>query len=299
MIIIPANKLKSHWTKYLLVLLPLSLVLFFSYAPIVSGFIHIFYRWDGDMVREFIGLNNLRRMIDDRELWRSLGVLLIFILANFIKMIPPLFAALVLHHIAGARWQYVYRICFVIPMIIPAMVFILMWKYFLEPNQGAINELLRTLAILGPTQSIAWLSDASLVIWSLILVGFPWVGAFGVLVYLAGLQNISNDIYEAAAIEGAGPLRVFWNVELPLIMTQVRINLVLTIIATIQGWEFVYLFVGEAGGPKGMATVPGLLIFRESFSHGYFGYGCAIGFLLFLVTLALTWVNNRYIRVDK
>lgn len=296
---IPVSKIRYHWRKYLLVLLPLGMVLVFSYYPIANGFVHIFYRWDGDTVEEFVGFDNIVRMLGDADLGRSFVVLGIFILANFIKMIPPLIAAVVLHHIISHRWQYVYRICFIIPMIIPLMVGILMWKYFFEPNQGAINEILRSISILGSRESVLWLSDTALVIWSLILVGFPWVGAFGVLVYLAGLQNISKDIYEAAELDGAGPLRVFWEVELPLIITQVRINLVLTIIATVQGWEFVYLFLGDGGGPNGKATVPGLLIFRESFAHGYFGYGCTIGFVLFLVTLVLTWLNNKYVRIDK
>jgi ABC-type sugar transport system permease subunit len=82
-------------------------------------------------------------------------------------------------------------------------------------------------------------------------------------------------------------------------MTQIRINLVLMVMHTIRGWEYIYLFLGEEGGPDGVATVPGLLIFREAFSRGYFGYGCAIGFLLFLITLVLTWINNKYVRVEK
>ena len=220
-------------------------------------------------------------------------------LANLLKMIPPLAAAVVLHHVLNARWQYIYRICFIIPMIVPHMVYILMWKYFYEPNQGAINTLLRGIGILQPVEHILWLADKGLVIPSLVFQGFPWVGAFGVLVYLAGLQNISPDLYEAAEIDGAGPLKTFWHIEIPLIMTQIRINLVLVIIHTVQGWQFVYLFLGESGGPGGVATVPGLLIFREAFRQGYFGYGCAVGFLLFLITLTLTWINNRYVRVDK
>ena len=296
---ITTNNIQFHWKKYLLLAIPLAMVLVFSYAPIVNGFVHIFYRWDGDTIEEFIGLGNIVRMMGDSDLWRSFGVLLIFICANLVKMIPPLLTAVILHHVISARWQYVYRLCFVIPMIIPHMVFILMWKYFYEPNQGAINTVLRTIGLLGPTDKILWLGDASLVVPSLILQGFPWVGAFGVLVYLAGLQNISQDLYEAAELDGAGPLRTFWKIELPLIMTQVRINLVLVIINTVQGWEFVYLFLGDGGGPGGVATVPGLLIFREAFRQGYFGYGCAVGFLLFLITLALTWVNNTYVRVDK
>jgi len=221
------------------------------------------------------------------------------IVANIFKMIPAIFAAVILHHIINERMQYLYRVLFIIPMVVPYMVVILMWKYFYEPNDGVINNLLRSCGILAPTATIQWLSDISLCLPSIIFQGFPWIGAFSVLLYLAGLQNIPKDIYESAGLDGAGPISIFWNIELPMIMSQVRISLVLMIIYTIQGWENIYIFLGEGGGPKGVATVPGLVIFREAFSKGYFGYGCAIGFAIFITTLIITWINNRYVRVDK
>ncbi len=214
-------------------------------------------------------------------------------------MILPIIAAVVLHHIISDRAGYAYRIMFVIPMVVPAMVFFLMWKYFYEPNAGVLNEVLRSAGLLESTEIIQWLSSEVLVIPSLVFAGFPWVGAFGVLIYLAGLQNIPEDIYEAAEIDGAGAFRIFRTIELPLIMTQIRITLVLMMIRTVQQWQNVYLFVGESGGPNGVATVPGLLVFREAFSRGYFGYGCAVGFLLFLVTLILTFFNNKFVRTKK
>lgn len=296
---VSAKNIRNYWTLYALIVAPLALVLTFNYFPIFNGFIHVFYRWDGDMVEEFIGLENVFRLFNDSGLLRSFGVVLIFILANLIKMIPPILTAIVLHHVLNQRWQYAYRVLFVVPMIVPFIVVILMWKYFYEPTNGMLNAALREVGYLGPTETIQWLSDKYLVIPSIILHGFPWVGAFGVLIYLAGLQNISKDIYESAQIDGANPFHIFMHIEVPLIMTQIRINLVLMVINTIRGWQYVYLFVGEDGGPDGVATVPGLLIFREAFSRGYFGYGCAIGFLIFIITLALTWVNNKYVRVDK
>lgn len=296
---VTARKLKHYWPIYILVAIPLALVLVFSYFPIVNGFIHIFYDWDGDMVREYVGLGNIRKMMADTDLWRSFIVVGIFIVANLFKMVLPILAAVILHHIISERMNYIYRVMFVIPMVVPAMVFFLMWKYFYEPNAGVLNELLRITGFLGQTDIVQWLSSELLVIPSLVFAGFPWVGAFGVLIYLAGLQNISEDIYEAAEIDGAGALRIFWQIELPLIMTQVRINLILMTISTIQQWQNVYLFVGESGGPGGVATVPGLLVFREAFSRGYFGYGCAVGFLLFLVTLTLTFINNKVVRVRR
>jgi raffinose/stachyose/melibiose transport system permease protein len=296
---ITIKRLRNYWPVYILVAVPLVLVLTFNYFPIVNGFVHIFYRWNGDTIDEFVGLQNIYKLLHDADLWRSFVVVGMFVVSNLFKMVIPIMAAVTLHHIINDRAGYVYRIMFIIPMIVPAMVFFLLWKYFYEPNAGVLNEALRSMGFLGATEIIQWLSDKILVIPSLVFAGFPWVGAFGVLIYLAGLQNIPEDIYEAAEIDGAGAGRIFWQIELPLIMTQVRINLILMMIQTVQRWQNVYLFVGESGGPDGVATVPGLLVFREAFSRGYFGYGCAVGFLLFLVTLILTFFNNKFVRTKK
>ena len=296
---VSVKKLRFYWGIYGLVLIPLAMVLLFNYYPIFNGFIHIFYQWDGDAVEEFTGLENLKNVLTDAQVWRSFFVVALFVVSNLFKMIIPILAAVVLHHVINNRANYVYRVMFVIPMVIPSMVGLLIWKYFYEPNQGILNGILRSLGVIAKTDNILWLSDKMLTIPSLIFAGFPYVGAFGVLIYLAGLQNIPEEVYEAAKVDGASPLRIFFSIELPLIMTQVRINLILMIINTIQAWQNVYLYVGASGGPDGVATVPGLLIFREAFSRGLFGYGCAIGFIIFLVTLLLTFVNNKFVRTEK
>ena len=296
---VPVKKLRYYWPVYLLIAIPLLLVIVFSYYPIYNGMVHIFYRWNGDTVEEFIGMGNLIRVMQDTTLLHSFGVVLIFVVANVIKMILPIITAVILHHVISDRMGFLYRVMFVIPMIIPGMVGILIWKYFYEPNNGILNGLLRMMGFLSPTDSTQWLSDERLIVPSLIFMGFPWVGAFGVLIYLAGLQSIPEDVYEAAEVDGAGPFRIFWQIEMPLIMTQIRINLVLMTISTLQAWENIYLFVGISGGPNGVATVPGLRIFRDAFSEGLFGYGCAIGFVIFVVTLALTYINNRFVKVNK
>ena len=299
MVVVTRKKLRHYWPVYGLIGIPLGLVLLFNYYPIYNGFVHIFYRWDGDTLEEWIGLGNIVKMFDSADLGRSFIVVMIFILANIVKMIPAIVTAVLIHHVRSNRMQYAYRVAFVIPMIVPGLVFILMWKYFYEPNVGILNVFLRAVGVLGPIARIQWLSDANLIIPSLIFQGFPWVGAFGVLIYLAGLQNISESLYESASLDGAGALKTFWHIELPLIMTQVRINLVLMMIGTISGWEFVYLFLGQDGGTDGVAMVPGLIIFRDSFTKMLFGYGCAIGFLLFVITLTVTWLNSRFVRVEK
>ena len=154
---VPVKKLRYYWPVYLLIAIPLLLVIVFSYYPIYNGMVHIFYRWNGDTVEEFIGMGNLIRVMQDTTLLHSFGVVLIFVVANVVKMILPIITAVILHHVISDRMGYLYRVMFVIPMIIPGMVGILIWKYFYEPNNGILNGLLRMMGFLSPTDSIQWL----------------------------------------------------------------------------------------------------------------------------------------------
>ena len=127
---VSVKKLRYYWPVYLLIVVPLGMVLLFNYQVIFNGIYHMFYRWDGDTVEEFIGLDYLRRVLADPDLLRSFYVVGIFVVANIVKMILPILVAVVLHHVINDRIGYLYRILFVIPMIIPSMVGILIWKYF-------------------------------------------------------------------------------------------------------------------------------------------------------------------------
>ena len=144
-----------------------------------------------------------------------------------------------------------------------------------------------------------WLNDSHLVLPALIIWGFPWVGVVGVLIYLAGLQGIGESVYEAADLDGVTAFQKFLHIELPLIMTQVRINLVLMIIRTFQMYAFILILFGIEGGPNGKLLVPDLYMFRSAFVEGYAGYACAIGIILFVFILMLTELNNRFVRVEK
>jgi raffinose/stachyose/melibiose transport system permease protein len=106
-------------------------------------------------------------------------------------------------------------------------------------------------------------------------------------------------VYEAADLDGVNAFQKFLHVEFPLIMTQVRINLVLLIIGTLQMYGFILILFGIEGGPNGKLMVPGLYMFRNAFTEGYAGYACAIGLILFVFILLLTEINNRFVRVEK
>lgn len=145
----------------------------------------------------------------------------------------------------------------------------------------------------------AWLGSTDLVIPAIIFWGFPWVGTIGVLIYLSGLQQISQDVYEAAELDGVGPIGMLFRIELPLMMTQVRINLIFMTIGTLTTYEFFLLLLGADGGPGNRGMVPGLYMYKKAFEDGHFGYACALGMILFFIVLGLTIIYNKYVRVEK
>jgi ABC-type sugar transport system permease subunit len=145
----------------------------------------------------------------------------------------------------------------------------------------------------------AWLGESKLIIPSLIFWGFPWVGTVGVLLYLAGLQNISADVYEAADIDGLGSMGKFWSIELPLILTQVRINLIFMTIGTLTDFWLVLLLLGPSGGPGNVGMVPGLYMYTTAFQEGQFGYACALGMVLAVILLIITVLYQKYVKVEK
>lgn len=306
------TRLTSGWTAYFLVIPSLTLILLFSYYPAVSGIFHSVFYWNGNDISYFTGLENYRFLLTDPAYLRGFGLVGILVLANVVKMFPSIITAVWIHRLKSAKAQYWYRVAFVIPMVVPSMVFILIWKLFYDPTIGPLNAVLRSSGLMDiligldknflhwgtftDAAAPAWLGDPNLAVFSLIFWGFPWVGAFGVLVYLAGLQNIGDEVYEAAELDGIGWFRKFWNIELPLILTQVRLNLIMVCIGTLQDFGMILILFGESGGPGGIVDVPGLYMFRAAFVSQKAGLACAAGVVLFVVIYLLTALNNRLLK---
>ncbi len=303
---------RYYGSIYFFILPAVALVLLFSYYPAASGIFHSFFFWNGQDVSYFTGLENYATLCIDPTFRRGFGLVAILVVANVIKIFPSIVTAVWIHRLKSERAQYWYRMAFVIPMIVPGMVTILIWKLFYDPTIGPINSLLRASGLMDGLVWLdanwlhwgsftaggnpAWLGDPRLAIPALLFWGFPWVGAFGVLIFLAGLQNIGTEIYEAAELDGAGWFRKFWAIELPLILTQVRMNLIVVCIGTLQDFGTILVLFGESGGPGGVADVPGLYMYRAAFFSQKAGLACAAGVVLFGVIYLLTMVNNRLVR---
>lgn len=307
-------KALQEWRLYFLVLPALLMVTVFAYFPAASAIYHSFFDWSGGETKQFIGWDNFRRAMTDEVMWSAFGTVSVLIGFNLVKMVPSIGMAVLIHRLKSDRWQYIYRALLVVPMIIPGLVTLFIWKFFFDPDLGPLNRMLDYTGIKGALVwldgvfgwnvffadvPIGWLSQPELILPALFLWGFPWIGAVGVLIYLAGLQGIGQEVYEAAELDGIGPIGKFFYIELPLILTQVRLSLILLVIGTLQGYGLQLLLLGESGGPGGRGMTPGLWMYNCAFIVGEFGYACAIGMILFVFILTLTWVNNRYVRIDK
>jgi len=147
-----------------------------------------------------------------------------------------------------------------------------------------------------PGENPAWLGTPKLCMISLVLWGFPWVGSFSVLVYLATLQQIGREIYEAAEVDGADWFHKFRHIELPLIVKQVRVLMILVIMGSINDAGMVMLMGGIEGGPGGVVQVPALFMFREAFQSQAMGVACAIGLVMFTIIVLMTKVNEWLVK---
>jgi len=309
------RQIKYNWQVYFFILPALTLILIFSYYPAASGIFHSFFFWNGQDISYFTGFENYLLLIKDTLFRRGFGLIFILTFANIIKMLPAIITAVWIHRLKSDKAQYLYRVAFVIPMIVPGMVFILIWKLFYDPTIGPLNAILRETGMMNIFVWLdanllhwgsfkigvnpAWLGDLKLAIPALLFWGFPWVSAFGVLIYLAGLQNIDAEIYESADIDGVGWFRKFTSIEFPLIMTQIRLSLIMVFVHTLQDFGTILIMFGETGGPGGVADVPGLYMYRAAFVYQKAGLACAAGIVLFIIIYTLTTINNRFVRTRR
>jgi ABC-type sugar transport system permease subunit len=169
-------------------------------------------------------------------------------------------------------------------------VILLIWRFIYNPSIGLLNQFLTVVGLESLTQN--WLGDPRFSLLSVAFIGFPWAGGFPFLIYLAGLQNITSDIFDASTVDGATGIKRFFYVELPLILGQVKLLVMLTIITVIQSYQN-YLILTQ-GGPGLSSMVPGLHMYYTAFRYQKFGYGSAIGVILFAIIFILTVINKKY-----
>jgi raffinose/stachyose/melibiose transport system permease protein len=206
-----------------------------------------------------------------------------------ITLVSQFTAAEVVMHMPK-RAATIARYVLVLPIVLPPLVLIEVWAYLLQPGTGLID---RTLGVAGLPQP-TWLSDPHLALLSILLVGFPWISNLGFLIFLGGLQNLPRDVLDAARLDGLGAIRRVFAIDVPLLLPQFRVVVILSGINAVQ--NFVPILLLTSGGPGTATLVPGLDMYQSAFQSDQYGYGMAIGTLLFIAMLIFTLVVMRALR---
>lgn len=280
---------------YLFLLPTLVLVALFNYKPAFTALYYSFFAWDGYNPGTFVGLQNFRRMIEDPLVLASVKNMGILLVAKIITALTlPLLAAELVFNLKSHRMQYFYRVIFTVPIVVPLVVLILVWRFVYDPEQGILNSLLRAVGL----DSLAsnWLGDPSTALLSIIIFNFPWVSGVQFLLFLAALGNIPSEVIDSSRLDGCRSLGRVWRIDIPIILTQVKTVVLLTALVTLQ--TFLEVWVLTQGGPVNATMVPGIAIYQNAFSYGVLGYASAIGTVLFAATLLLSLVINRSMRSD-
>jgi len=294
----PARSLAQRvWrarVSYLFIAPSLLLVLVFTYWPTFSGLVYAFTDWQPGLERlNFVGFDNFTAMLDDRYLKASFVNVAIIIATTVLKdLTMPLLVAELIFHLRWRRLQYWFRTLFVVPMVMPAIATILLWVQIYDPNIGLLNQ---TLDALGLAElKHAWLGEDGVALWSIVFMGFPWVSVLPFLIYLGGLMAVPQEIFDAATVDGAGVFSWLIGIDVPLLLGQIKLLIVLAVIQGMQG--FFFILVMTQGGPFHSTTVPALEMYYAAFQHSKYGYACAIALVLFVAVMAVTIVNMTYLK---
>jgi raffinose/stachyose/melibiose transport system permease protein len=281
-----------RYRPVLAVLLLPSLVLIgvFSYYPAVRSLIGGFYQWNGFSPPAYAGVSQFKEYLQSPTFGTEAKNLAILVGGSIlITLVSQFTAAEVVTHLP-ARAAAAAKYLLVLPIVLPPLVLIEVWAYLLQPGSGLVDKIFGAVGLPEP----GWLSDRHLALVAILLIGFPWISNLGFLIFLGGLQNLPKDVVDASRLDGLGGVRRVFAIDIPLLLPQFRIVVILSGIYAVQ--NFIPILLLTNGGPGTATLVPGLDMYQSAFSNDQYGYGMAIGTLLFAVMLVFTLAAMRLLR---
>lgn len=265
--------------------------LFFVGGPIVASLGISLTDWSLLAPPSFTGGANYAHMVKDRLFWQSLKVTVIYAAFSIPLGIVLGFALAVLLN-QKVRFIAFWRTVFYLPAVVSGVAVALLWLWVFNPELGLAN---RFLSLIG-LPPLGWLADTHWALPALIIMSLWGVGG-GMVIYLAGLQGIPTDLYEAAHIDGANTWRRFWGITVPLMTPVLFFQVIIGIIGSLQ--VFTNAYVMTNGGPANATMFYVLYLYLTAFSNFNMGYAAALAWILFLIILALTlvifWSSNRWV----
>jgi multiple sugar transport system permease protein/sn-glycerol 3-phosphate transport system permease protein len=264
-------------------------LLAFSLLPIIAVAILSFFNWGLLGQPTFVGLKNYSQMFSSLSFWHTLLVTLYYVLLNIpLQTVLALLLAVLLNRSLPGRG--IFRTLLVVPWLATPVAMALVWQWIFDPQFGTLNTFLSVFHITGP----AWLSSRGWALPAIAAVNIWQYTGYNMLFFLAGLQGIPPDFYEAASLDGANGFRQFFTITLPLLSPTMFFVLVTCIIGSAQVFDTVYMMT--QGGPANATSVINFNIFRQAFQFFHAGYASALSMVLFLLLLIITLLQVFYFR---
>lgn len=261
----------------------------FWLVPIVASFLLSLSEYKIITPAEWVGLDNYREMVDDRTFWLSIRVTLKYVLMSVpLYIVCGLVLSLLLN--LKIRGINLFRTILFLPSVLSGVAVAVLWVALLNPDVGALNEVLRALGIDDPPR---WLDSPRWALPSVVLVGLWGIGG-GAIIYLAGLQNVPAQLYEAALLDGAGPWQRFRYVTLPMLTPTLLFVLLTALIDAFQVFDLAFtLSRGQAGGVGDSLMFYLINLWNEAFVNREYGYASALAWVMVLAAAAVILVIFR------
>ena len=272
----------------------------FMLIPTIDVFRMSLYKWGGYTAEKtFVGLDNFKTLLQSEKFYQAFqnSVLLIVIVTIVTFAMAIIFAAILTRE--KLKGQTFFRVVFYIPNILSVVVISAIFSAIYDPNQGLLNSFLNLFRGQdGVDNPILWLGSQKLVIYSIIIAMVWQAIGYYMVMYMASMANIPDSLYESASLEGAGRIKQFFSITLPLIWTNIRTTLTFFVISTIN-MSFLMVKAMTNGGPDGASNVFLSYMYQEAYTNSSYGYGMAIGVAVFLFSFALAAVLNAVTKREE
>ena len=256
--------------------------------PILAALFLAFVKWDMLSPMEFVGFANFKKLLSEPDFWKFSYNTVFLMLVIPVQMLGSLFLAIALNQ--KLKGIVVFRTIYFLPTICSGVALLILWKWIYDYENGLFNMMLARLGIEGPNWlgSIAWAKPAIM-----IMTFWTAVGGYNMILYLASLQGISPDLYEAADIDGASQWQRFWSITWPLVSPTTFFIFITSVIGGFQG-GFEAAYILTRGGPAHATTTISYYIYNHAYQWFNMGYASAISWVLFIAVFLATAINWKF-----
>ncbi len=290
--IVATSKFKlDKIAPYLFLILPMCVYFIFVLLPSGQAIFESFFKTEGFLGEStFVGFQNYENLFTkDPEFSTAMtNTILYTVVVVVLQNVIALLVAMLIYK--ASKVNSFYRLLFYLPVIFSAVTIGFIWSFIYDPTIGALNVILRSIGLENLTH--IWLSEKGIAIFAIAMVHVWWGIGQGMVLFIAGLQNVDNSLLESASIDGCGAFRQFTKIILPVLLPVIGVVVVLTTIGSFKTFELVYVM--NKGGADNSSTVLALQAYKEYFAYNNQGYGSAISVVLLGIVSALSIIQMKF-----